>query len=48
MAFSAPGAKLRKGTYFPGFLEPRRTAEKARTGVLQEAYIRKDLHPLGR
>src|SRR3569833_3371242 len=22
--------KLRKGSYFPGFLEPRRTAEKAR------------------
>jgi putative transposase len=21
--------KLRKGSYFPGFLEPRRTAEKA-------------------
>ena len=24
--------KLRKGTYFPGFLEPRRMAEKALTG----------------
>src|SRR3954451_15125575 len=31
--------KLRKGTYFPGFLEPRRTAEKALTAVIQEAYI---------
>src|SRR3954470_1518945 len=31
--------KLRKGTYFPGFLEPRRMAEKARTAVIQEAYI---------
>ena len=30
--------KLRKGSYFPGFLEPRRTAEKALTAV-QEAYI---------
>jgi transposase-like protein len=30
MPFSAPGAKLRKGTYFPGFLEPRRTAELGR------------------
>src|ERR1700742_1232653 len=31
--------KLRKGSYFPGFLEPRRTAEKALTAVVQEAYI---------
>src|SRR5512132_3646841 len=31
--------KLRKGCYFPGFLEPRRTAEKALTAVVQEAYI---------
>ena len=31
--------KLRKGTYFPGFLEPRRTAEKALAAVVQEAYI---------
>ena len=31
--------KLRKGSYFPGFLEPRRMAEKARTAVIQEAYI---------
>jgi len=31
--------KLRKGSYFPGFLEPRRVAEKALTGVIQEAYI---------
>jgi putative transposase len=31
--------KLRKGTYFPAFLEPRRTAEKALTAVIQEAYI---------
>ncbi|MBK6720854.1 MAG: IS256 family transposase [Sphingomonadales bacterium] len=31
--------KLRKGTYFPGFLEPRRLAEKALTAVVQEAYI---------
>ena len=30
--------KLRKGSYFPGFLEPRRTAEKALTAVIQEAY----------
>ena len=31
--------KLRKGTYFPGFLEPRRTAEKALAAVIQEAYV---------
>ena len=31
--------KLRKGSYFPAFLEPRRTAEKALTSVIQEAYV---------
>ena len=31
--------KLAKGSYFPGFLEPRRMAEKALTAVIQEAYI---------
>ena len=31
--------KLRRGSYFPSFLEPRRTAEKALTAVIQEAYI---------
>ena len=31
--------KLRKGSYFPAFLEPRRTAEKALTAVIQEAYV---------
>ena len=31
--------RLRKGSYFPGFLEPRRLAEKALTAVVQEAYI---------
>src|SRR5476649_1805931 len=31
--------KLRSGSYYPGFLEPRRTAEKALTAVIQEAYI---------
>jgi putative transposase len=31
--------KLRRGSYFPGFLEPRRMAEKALTAVVQEAYI---------
>src|ERR1700712_3327190 len=31
--------RLRKGSYFPSFLEPRRTAEKALTAVIQEAYV---------
>src|SRR5690606_16328147 len=31
--------KLRKGSYFPSFLEPRRMAEKALTAVIQGAYI---------
>ena len=31
--------RLRKGSYFPFFLEPRRLAEKALTAVVQEAYI---------
>ena len=31
--------RLRKGSYFPGFLEPRRLAEKALTAVIQEAYV---------
>ena len=31
--------KLRKGSYFPGFLEPRRMAEKALTAVIQEADV---------
>src|SRR6476619_150794 len=31
--------KLRRGSYFPGFLEPRRMAEKALTAVIQEADV---------
>jgi putative transposase len=31
--------KLRKGSYFPAFLEPRRMSEKALTAVIQEAYV---------
>ncbi len=31
--------KLRKGSYFPSFLEPRRMAEKAIAAVVQEAYV---------
>jgi len=29
----------RRGSYFPGFLEPRRSAEKALAAVVQEAYV---------
>ena len=31
--------RLRKGSYLPCFLEPRRMAEKALTAVIQEAYV---------
>jgi putative transposase len=31
--------KLRKGYYFPEFLEPRLASEKAMTAVTQEAYM---------
>ena len=31
--------KLRRGSYFPAFLEPRRTSEKALVAVIQEAYV---------
>jgi putative transposase len=31
--------KLRKGSYFPAFLEPRRLAEKSLAAVVQEAYV---------
>lgn len=31
--------RLRTGSYFPSFLEPRRMAEKALSAVIQEAYI---------
>ncbi|MEM9049533.1 MAG: IS256 family transposase [Pseudomonadota bacterium] len=31
--------KLRRGSYFPSFLAPRRTVEKALTAVIQEAYV---------
>jgi len=32
--------KLRKGSYFPAFLEPRRMAEKALTAVIQKPMSR--------
>jgi transposase-like protein len=31
--------RLRQGSYFPGFLEPRRRAEQALVAVVQEAYV---------
>uniref|UniRef100_UPI000A974611 transposase n=1 Tax=Alicyclobacillus acidiphilus TaxID=182455 RepID=UPI000A974611 len=31
--------KLRKGSYFPSILEPRKKAEKALLSVVQEAYV---------
>jgi len=31
--------KLRQGSYFPGFLEPRKTSETALVAVIQEAWI---------
>jgi len=31
--------RLRKGSYSPSFLEPRRTTEKALMAVIQEAYV---------
>jgi transposase-like protein len=31
--------KLRRGSYFPGFLEPRRTPEKPLVAVVQQASI---------
>ena len=31
--------KLREGSYFPSFLEPRRKAEKALLAVVQSAYV---------
>src|ERR1700728_85742 len=31
--------KLRRGSYFPAFLEPRRMTEKALAAVIQEAYV---------
>ena len=32
--------KLRKGSYYPSLLEPRRTTEKALLAVVQEAYLK--------
>ena len=37
--------KLRKGSYFPGFLEPRRLAEKALTAVIHRAPAGRAIQP---
>src|SRR6266516_1857357 len=31
--------KIRRGSYFPSFLEPRRRSEQALVSVVQEAYV---------
>jgi putative transposase len=31
--------KIRRGTYFPSFLEPRRRSEQALLAVVQQAYV---------
>lgn len=31
--------KLRRGSYFPGFLEPHKSSEKELAAVVQEAYV---------
>jgi len=38
MALKIP--KLRQGSYYPSFLEPRKASEKALVAVVQEAYIK--------
>ena len=37
--------KPREGASFPGFPEPRRTAEEARAAVIREAYVRRASPP---
>ncbi len=32
-------SKLRQGSYYPAFLEPRRMAEEALVAVIEEAYV---------
>nr|WP_269474364.1 hypothetical protein [Sphingomonas paucimobilis] len=40
--------KLRTGAYFPGFLEPRKTVEKALVAVIRGGVDRRGQHPAGR
>ena len=37
--------KLRQGSYFPSFLEPRRLSERALAAVIQQAWVGGGLHP---
>lgn len=39
--------KLRKGTYFPSLLEPRKPAEKALLAVVQQSLLERSKHPQG-
>ncbi len=40
--------KLRRGSYFPSFLQPRKRSEQALVAVVQEAYVGRGLHAQGR
>jgi putative transposase len=40
--------RLRAGSYFPSFLEPRRRSEQALVAVVQEAYVNGGVDPQGR
>jgi putative transposase len=40
--------KLRSGSYFPSFLEPRKRSEQALVAVVQEALRQRGLHAQGR
>lgn len=37
--------KLRSGSYFPSFLEPRRLSERALVAVIQQAWVGGGVHP---
>jgi transposase-like protein len=39
-SFLLPIPKLRKGSYFPSFLDPRRRSEEALPAVIPEAYVK--------
>jgi len=39
-SLSLPIPKLREGSYFPSFLEPRRRSEEALLAVIAEAYVK--------
>jgi putative transposase len=39
--------RLRSGSYFPSFLEPRRRSEQTLVTVVQEAYVNGGVDPEG-